>query len=141
MLNQLTVFMQNREGRLAQLCRTLANAEINMHSLYVADTQDYGVARIFCDTPSAARKVLNSQGFRATLTPVVAVRVPNEKGGLANLLEFLDAKKINIEYGYCFSVNQDYAIDVLKVDELGTERVLEEAGYTIVKKEEIYQRD
>ena len=103
MLNQLTVFMQNREGRLAQLCRTLANAEINMHSLYVADTQDYGVARIFCDTPSAARKVLNSQGFRATLTPVVAVRVPNEKGGLANLLEFLDAKKINIEYGYCFS--------------------------------------
>lgn len=141
MLNQLTVFMQNREGRLAQLCRALALVDINMHSLYVADTEDYGVARIFCDTPSAARKVLNSQGFRATLTPVVGIRVPNEKGGLANLLEFLDEHKVNIEYGYCFSVNQDYAIDVFRADEPGIERELEQAGYVIVKKEEIYQRD
>lgn len=141
MLNQLTVFMQNRKGRLAQLCRTLALADINMHALYVADTADYGVARIICDTPSAARKILNSEGFRASLTPVIAVRVPNEKGGLAGLLEFLDDHEANLEYEYCFSINDEYAVDVLKVDELGIERDLEEAGYTIVKKEDIYERD
>ncbi|MGI6591473.1 MAG: ACT domain-containing protein [Eggerthellaceae bacterium] len=141
MLNQLTVFMQNEEGRLAELCRTLGDAGINMHSLYLADTEDYGVVRIFCDTPSAARKVLSSAGFRALTIPVIGVRVPNEKGGLADLLEFLDEHHVNIEYGYCFSVNQEYAIDVIKVDELGIERELEEAGYQIVKKEEIYQRD
>lgn len=141
MLNQLTVFMQNRKGRLAQLCRQLALADINMHALYVADTADYGVVRIICDTPSAARKVLNAEGFRATLTPVIAIRVPNQKGGLAGLLEFLDDHEVNLEYEYCFSINDDYAVDVLKVDELGIERDLEEAGYVIVKKEDIYQRD
>ena len=121
MLSQLTVFIQNEEGRLADLCQCLADADINMHSLYVADTTDFGVARIFCDTPQKARKALNAAGFRATIMPVIGVRVPNEKGGLAKLLKFMQQKKINIEYGYCFSVNSDYAIDVLKIDETGFE--------------------
>lgn len=141
MLSQLTVFMQNREGRLASLCRALADADINMHSLYVADTADFGVARIFCDSPQRARKVLNQEGFRATIMPVIGVKVPNRKGGLADLLAFLDTQSVNIEYAYCFSVNQDYAIDVIKVDNPDFETVLFEAGYELVEKEEIYQRD
>ncbi|MBE6471116.1 MAG: hypothetical protein Q3963_03985 [Coriobacteriaceae bacterium] len=143
MLNQLTVFIQNTEGRLAQLCRVLADNGINMHSLYVADTVDFGVARIFCDTPRAARKALNNAGFRVTVIPVIGVKVPNRKGGLADLLELIDSTGVNIEYGYCFSVNQEYAIDVLKVDDdhNDMEAILEKAGYELVKKEEIYQRD
>lgn len=141
MLSQLSVFMQNKEGRLADLCRTLADADINMHSLYVADTSDFGVARIFCDSPQRARKVLNQAGFRANIMPVIGVKVPNVKGGLADLLSFLDQANVNIEYGYCFSVNDEYAIDVLKVDDPDFEVQLVEAGYQIVEKEEIYQRD
>ena len=141
MLNQLTVFMQNTEGRLSQMCRVLADNDINMHSLFVADTVDFGVVRIFCDTPRAARKALNNAGFRVSVIPVVGVKVPNRKGGLAGLMECIDKTGVNIEYGYCFSVNEDYAINILKVDDTGLENALVDAGFELVKKEEIYQRD
>ena len=141
MINQLTVFMQNTEGRLSQLCRVLADNNINMHSLYIADTADFGVARIFADTPRAARKALTAEGFSVTVIPVVGVRVPNRPGGLADLLELLDKHDINIEYSYCFQVNGNDAIFVVKADDLGIEQILEEGGFAIVQKEEIYQRD
>ena len=83
MIEQLTVFIQNEKGRLSGLCRTLADANINMHDLFIADTSDFGVVRVFCDTPQAAAKVLDEAGFRASVTKVLAVRVPNEPGGLA----------------------------------------------------------
>lgn len=141
MINQLTVFMQNTEGRLAKMCRVLADNNVNMHTLYIADTAEFGVVRIFADTPRAARKALTGEGFSVTVIPVVGVRVPNRPGGLAELLELLDENDINIEYSYCFSVNEDYAIFVIKADDTNVEALLEEAGFQIVTKEEIYQRD
>lgn len=68
MIEQLTVFIQNEKGRLSGLCRTLADANINMHDLFIADTSDFGVVRVFCDTPQAAAKVLDEGGFRASVT-------------------------------------------------------------------------
>ena len=103
MIEQLTVFIQNEKGRLSGLCRTLADANINMHDLFIADTSDFGVVRVFCDTPQAAAKVLDEAGFRASVTKVLAVRVPNEPGGLAHLLETIESMGANIEYGYCFA--------------------------------------
>lgn len=141
MINQLTVFMQNTEGRLSKMCRVLADNNINMHTLYIADTADFGVVRIFADTPRAARKVLTGAGFTVTVIPVVGVKVPNRTGGLAELLELLDEKHINIEYSYCFSVNHDYAIFVIKADEDDVEPLLEAHGFELVKIEELYQRD
>ena len=88
------VFMENEKGRLAAACRTVADANINMYALFVADTADFGVARVFCDTPQAAAKVLTEAGYRATVTPVLGVRVPDEAGGLAHLLEFLDENDV-----------------------------------------------
>lgn len=63
MIEQLTVFIQNEKGRLSGLCRTLADANINMHDLFIADTSDFGVVRVFCDTPQAAAKVLDEAGL------------------------------------------------------------------------------
>ena len=85
MISQLTVFMENERGRLASACRTIADAGINMYALFVADTADFGVARIFCDTPQAAADALTAAGYRAAVTPVLGVRVPDEPGGLASL--------------------------------------------------------
>lgn len=141
MISQLTVFLENEKGRLASACRTIADAGINMSALFLADTADFGVARIFCDTPEAAADALGQAGYRATLTPVLAVKVPNKPGGLADLLEFFNEKNVNIEYGYCFSVNQEYAIDVLKVSDHSVEDALEEAGFEPVAPEEIYAID
>ena len=138
MINQLTVFLANEKGRLAAACRTLADAGFNMHSLVLADTADFGVARIFCDRPEDAAALLVEAGYRAAVTPVIAVRVPNEPGGLARLLEFCDEAGMNVEYGYCYSVGDATAVDVLKIDGDDAEERLAAAGFAVVRAEEIY---
>ena len=72
MIEQITVFLENSEGRLAALCRTMADAEMNMHPLVIADTADYGLVRIICDDPARALEVLNAEGYRAISTKVAA---------------------------------------------------------------------
>ena len=142
MISQLTVFLQNEKGRLAAACRAISDAGINMHSLFLADTQDFGVVRLLVDRPKQAAEALRNAGYRATITPVTAVRVPNRPGGLAELLEFMDSENVNVEYGYCFSVGEDYAIDVLKTDEdAQLEEKLVKAGFNPVSPEEIYAVD
>lgn len=115
MIMQLTVFLENSEGRLAALCRTLADANINMSALTIAETSDYGIVRIICDNVFHAVDVLEEAGFRATKTKVLAVEVPDRPGALAELLEALDSTDVNIEYGYCFLSDGSKAIDVLKI--------------------------
>lgn len=142
MISQLTVFLENEKGRLAAACRTISDAGINMHALNLADTADFGVARVIVDKPDAAAETLRKAGYRATVTPVLAVRVPNQPGGLATLLEFLDERDVNVEYGYCFSVDEKTAVDVLKVaGEADIERQLAEAGFLPEKPEDIYRLD
>lgn len=142
MLDQLSVFVANQKGRVAHVCRVLADTDINMHSLFVADTEDFGVIRIFCDTPRAAAAALKEAGFRARVTHVVGVRVDNVPGSLAKMLEFLDDRGVNVQYLYCFLNGEKTAVDVLKVDDAAqVEALLADAGYTVTAPEEIYQVD
>jgi hypothetical protein len=139
MIDQITVFLENDKGRLAALCRALGDASISMHALTVADTAQYGVVRIIADTPAKAYETLNEKGFRASLTKVFAVEVPNHAGGLAALLEAFDAADINVEYAYCFAVEDDKAIEVLRIDNHEeARRVIDSAGFHVVKPEELY---
>ena len=139
MVSQLTVFIENKKGHLARACRAIADAGINMRALFLADTADFGIARVFCDRPETAVRALRDAGFRAKITPVLAVRVPHSEGGLADLLEFLDQENVNIEYGYCYSIGDGFAVNVLKVDDVGVEARLAQSGYRIVEAEEIYE--
>ncbi|MCL1898471.1 MAG: hypothetical protein FWG16_06585 [Micrococcales bacterium] len=139
MISQLTVFLENREGHLADACSAIADAGFNMHALFVADTASFGVARIFCDRPMAAAQALRDAGYRAKITPVLAVRIPDQPGCLAGLLGFLDSQNVNIEYCYCFSVSDGFAINVLKIDAVGVEERLGEAGFKIVEPQEVYE--
>ena len=116
MISQLTVFLANEKGRLAAASRVLSDAGINMQALFIADTADFGIVRIFCDTPALAAAKLAEAGFRATITPVIAVSVADEPGTLARLLEFCHQSSMNIEYGYCFAAGDGRAIDVLKIE-------------------------
>lgn len=141
MISQLTIFLQNKEGRLASACRTLGEAGVNMHALCIADTRDFGVVRIICDTPKKACAQLTEAGFRATQVPVVAVKVGNEPGGLAKLLELLDGKGMNVEYGYCFALEGAGAVDVLKISDEAVELVLKEAGYEVLTPADLYVED
>ncbi len=138
MISQLSVFLQNEKGHLAKLCNKIADMGINMHAMFLADTQDFGIARIFCDKPEETCMALSEDGFKASITPICAVRIPDEPGGLAKLLTFCDDNDMNIQYGYCFQVADKFAIDVLKIDDSSADEKMIQAGFTIVEPEEIY---
>lgn len=141
MIDQITVFLENTEGRLAAMCRTLADAGVNMSALSIADTTDFGVVRIIADDPEKAVQALTAKDYRAAITSVAAIAVPNEPGGLAKLLETLDSAKLNIEYGYCFSIDGDNAVDVLKFrsGEAASEAtdLLEESGFKVLSQADL----
>lgn len=144
MVEQLSVFLENEPARLARLCRTLGDSGHNMHVLMVADTAEYGVARIICDRPHTARRTLEAAGFAVSVTQVVAVEVPDRPGGLADVLEILGQAGINLEYMYCFvrPGDQTVAVDIFRVDDPGAAIVaLEGAGLGLVRAGEIYAPD
>jgi hypothetical protein len=142
MIQQLSVFLENSAGRLGQLTRALGDAGVNMRALMVADTEEFGVVRIIADEPHRAKEILDGLGFSATLTPVVAVEVPDKPGGLADVLETLGSAGINVEYAYCFVEPQgECAVDVFKIDNVDAERVLRESNYRVLVPEDIYSPD
>jgi len=139
MVDQVSVFLENTSGRLAQLTRALGDAGIDMHALMVADTSEFGVVRIICDDPARAESVLSDHGFGASVTKVIAVEVPDRPGGLADVLEALDRSKMNVEYAYCFvKPLGGSAIDVLKIDDQGAEEALSTAGFRVLTGKELY---
>ena len=142
MIDQVSVFLENKTGRLAELCRALGNAGIDMHALMVADTEEFGVVRIICDTPNAAKDLLDSEGFSASVTSVLAVEIPDRPGGLADVLEALEAQGISVEYAYCFvEPSGAAAVDIFKVDALGADSALAAAGCRALSPAELYSPD
>lgn len=141
MVKQITVFLENSEGRLSALCRCLGDAGASMKALTIAETSEYGLIRIIADDPQNCVKVLTDGGFHASLTDVTAIEVPNRAGGLADLLDKLADLDLNIEYGYCFSTEADRAVDVLKIKggAKAAEAVfaLEAAGFRVLKQDEL----
>lgn len=135
MIDQLTVFLENKTGRLTALCRTLGDAGINMLALSVADTADYGVARIICNDPAAAAAALNESGFRASTTKVVGVEVPDQPGSLASVFAALEDAQINVGYSYCFAADGK-AVDALKAPEEAV-AVLENAGFNVLHQSDL----
>ena len=139
MISQVTVFLENKKGRLAALCRTLGDAGVSMRALTIADTERYGVVRIIADKPVLAMEVLEAAGFRVMLTEVCAVEVPDVAGGLATLLEAFGAADISVEYAYCFSAANGKAIDVLRLDpQEAAAAVVDSIGYRFISAEEVY---
>jgi hypothetical protein len=143
MVEQLSVFLANEQGRLARLCRLLGDTGLNMHALVVADTADYGVARIICDRPHSARGVLERDGFAVSVTRVVAAEVPDRPGGLADMLELLDSGGVNVEYLYCFlKPDSSTAVDILRVEDPDkASALLSGAGVSILHASEVYHPD
>jgi hypothetical protein len=142
MIQQLSVFLENSAGRLGQLTRALGDANINMHALMVADTEQFGVVRIIADGPHRAKEILDEMGFSAKLTPVVAVEVPDRPGGLADVLEALSDSGVSIEYAYCFVEPQgDAAVDIFKIDAPNAEEVLKASGFRVLVEADLYAPD
>jgi len=133
MIDQITVFLENKKGRLSAMSTCLADAGINMQALCIAETTDYGIVRIIADDPAAAVEALKAADFSASVAKVSAVEVTDEPGGLARLLSLLDEKGYNVHYGYCFSAEGGKAIDVLKIHRAEeAEAVMAAAGFKVL---------
>jgi hypothetical protein len=133
MAQQLSVFLENAPGHLSRLTRFLGDNEVNMHALFVADTSDYGVARIICDKTDHALDVLRGAGFSVTTTEVVAVEVPDRPGGLADLLDAIAAADIDISYSYCFvEPGTKSACNVFRLKDPHAAELITKAGYRVL---------
>jgi hypothetical protein len=101
-VEQISIFIENKSGRLAEITRILGDAGINIRALSLADTSDFGILRLIVNDVETAKTVLKEKGFTVSKTEVVAVEVPDHPGGLSSLLQTLDADQINVEYMYAF---------------------------------------
>jgi len=101
-ITQISVFLENRKGRLYEVCSLLGKNKINIRALTIAETPEFGILRIVVDKPQEAIKILKNNGFTANLTDIVAVEVEDKPSGLAGILKILSVGDINVEYMYGF---------------------------------------
>src|SRR5512141_2329094 len=101
-VEQISVFLENKAGRLAEVTRVLGEAGINIRALSLADTTDFGILRLIVDQYDKAREILKDKGFTVGKTEVVAVEVPDRPGGLGLVLQILATAGVNVEYMYAF---------------------------------------
>jgi hypothetical protein len=135
---QISIFLENRIGRLGEVTRILADAGINIKALALADTSEFGILRLIVDKCAAAQEALKKNGVTVGRTEVVAVEVSHSPGGLDKILHLLQARDINVEYMYGFPYRTEEAIMVFRFDrpELAIE-ILRGNGVRIFSEPEI----
>lgn len=102
LVKQISVFLENKSGRLAEVTRVLGDSDIDISALSIADTTDFGILRLIVSKPEKAEEVLKDNGFTVSRTNVIAIAVEDKPGGLAAALEILEREAIGIEYMYAF---------------------------------------
>ena len=137
-LNQISVFLENRTGRLDEALETLKVNNINILSLSLADTSDYGLLRMIVSDSDKCKAALKEAGFSAHLTPVIAVKLSHEVGKLQSILAEIDKAGMNIEYMYALATgNNDASIVIRTADVEATAQVLEKIGVEFVRNAEL----
>ena len=116
-VKQISVFLENKSGRLAEVTKTLGCNGIDISALSIADTTDFGILRLIVNKPEAAEEILRGSGFTVRCTNVIAIAVADEPGGLAVALDVLDKESIGIEYMYAFiGKTENEALVILRVE-------------------------
>ena len=115
---QLTVFIENRSGRLSEVLNVLKENGVNILSLSLADTTEFGLLRLIVDNAALGKEKLNEGGFSSLLSNVSIIQIPHKVGSLQNLLKIIDDNGVNIEYMYGLSIESDEAYVVLKASDI-----------------------
>ena len=117
-IQQLSVFIENKPGRLAEITEVLAGAEIDIRAISVADTSDFGILRVSVDRPQDAVDALKAHGMTVSLTNVIAVGIPDVSGSFAKVVRLLSDKGFDLEYMYAF-ISRDKGKDfvIIRVDQ------------------------
>ena len=138
-IQQLSVFLENREGRLDDVLDVLAKNDVNMVALSLADTSDYGMLRMIVSDPQKGRASLKDAGITAMLTDVVALRVPHATGSLSKAMHQIVEGRVNIEYMYAFANGSDAAAVLKSDDPLKVVDILKGSGFDVYSADEAYR--
>lgn len=139
-IQQLSIFVENKSGRLAEITKTLADANVDIRAMSVADTSDFGILRLIVDKPQVAVEAFKQAGMTVSLTSVIAVGLTDKPGEFAQAVKLLSDNNIGVEYLYAFiSREHGKAYIILRVDnEDGAVDVLQKNGILLISPEEIH---
>ncbi|MBO5938779.1 MAG: amino acid-binding protein [Clostridia bacterium] len=136
---QLTVFIENRTGRLCEVLNVLKQNKVNILSLSLADTTEYGLLRLIVDQPALGKEKLTENGFSSLLSEVSIIKIPHKAGSLQELLKAIEEGGVNIEYMYGLSIEDDEAYVVLKAsDAAKIEEIFADYEITTVSSEHLH---
>jgi hypothetical protein len=140
-VKQISVFLENKSGRLADVTEILGSEGVNIRALSIADTTDFGILRLIVSDPATAYKALQEKGFVVSETEVLAVEVPDTPGGLFSVLKLLRSAGINIEYLYAFVQKaSSAALVVMRVEDCDAAyEVLQAAGVNVLDEKTVYE--
>ena len=139
-VEQISVFLENKAGRLAEVTRVLSEAGVNIRALSLADTSDFGILRLIVNDNDKAKATLKEHGFTVGKTDVVAVEVEDTPGGLALILEILSKQQINVEYMYAFVQHSGKdAVMVFRFDDIDAAvKLLQENNVKVLEGKTVY---
>jgi ACT domain-containing protein len=131
LIKQISVFLENRKGRLSEITEILAKNDINIRALSIADTSNFGILRLIVNNTHKAEKALKENGFTVSVNSMVSISLSDEPGGLANVLKVLSNDDIQIDYMYAFiSHDPDKAYVLMRIEEdFKAQKLLKDAGY------------
>jgi len=139
-IKQLSVFIENRKGRLERVTETLMEHNINIASFSLADTSEYGMLRMIVSNPEEGKKVLKEEGFSAMLTDVIAVKIAQKPGTLHEVLKVLFEEGISVEYMYTLATQGENTSIIMKLSDLqGALKVLDVNKYEVSTAQEAYK--
>ena len=140
-IKQLSVFVENKSGRLAEITAIIAAAGIDIRALSIADTTDFGILRLVVDQPDKAEQILREAGLTVSLTNVIAVGLPDRPGGFAAVMQALGRRGIGVEYMYAFvSRDDERAYLIMRVpDNEAAMRALQEGGHELLDENSVYK--
>ena len=136
-IRQLSIFLENKTGRLQDVLEVLGSEKIDIKALTIADTSEYGILRLIVSDPENGYKLLKARGFSVNLTEVLSLSVPHEPGSLAKALETFSNENLSIEYMYAFSLGEK-AIIVLRTDNRSRAfEIVEQNHFTFITEDDI----
>lgn len=140
-IKQISIFIENRKHALSELTDVLAKNNINMKAISLADTSDFGIARIIVNNPEEVAKMLEDNEYLVKITSVIAIEIPDESGSLSHILKLLAENNRNVEYMYGFTGRKtSLACMIIRCTDIPeTERVLEKSGIRMMSQQEIEQ--
>lgn len=141
MVKQISIFLENKSGRLANVTRILGENNIDISALSIADTTDFGILRLIVNSPEKAEEILKKEGFTVASTDVLAIAVEDKPGGLAKVLTLLEENSIGIEYIYAFVGKcSNEALVILRLDKpCDAAKVLSENNIRVLEQEDVYK--